>query len=841
MRDLDARRAQLRAAVDRGDLDSLVAALSGTDEDARQRLAKTLPPSRLIRQEGSTPRACYALAALGKPKFAAETMAQTDLPNRSQQRIQAATAALLSAAVERDQAWRAEFVDAFLGEHWWSGRSLVWSVAAPLVHEHGVQPSATFLDHFVANATGDAAGLRPEELGAQIAQRLLTTPFFLDSDFWGLFRNEGPGGNYLLTEYAAEAWDVAILALAQGASLRARILDESLAALSRDFAPRNTIWYRRIQRLLEPTPAEVSDRATSYLGLLGNQASTSVGLALEVLTPAAKQGLLPAESVVEASAGVLGRTEKKLIKAQLQLLHAIELDSQQRDQVTDMVGAMAHSWSPDLRKLAGEYLQEVGPQETIGSQLAVKPPKVPSPRSSALPPALVDPGLQTDDELFGLLAEQLEGVGRGGELPRILSYLADNPQLAAPGALARRARDVLEHIRDEADASPRRHLAAVLLKGECPRFRGYLKYVVVSAAKASPPGAKLEERAISYATLDQSSGQWQTETWTSRSGYQDFPTDSATALLAETMRKVRLFRKAGRPIALPVPPEAVVRDWVREIRSPGPGTFSRDLEVLGAQPRPFWLAEPHAADTSDRFSARALSVQAVPAEFTFRAQEGREQDGFDQIVGWAGWLLQNNIDTFAAQFHPLLYAATAVVNVRGVGEVLGRIGSCRQLPGPPIYSALVLGASGKEQPNRAAAAEALASLCDNGLLDPVGFAEQLSLLLSEGFAQVGRVASTLADAASISALAGYRVLQTLAELLPRLARVRQVAPLVALLARLARDYGTPVPIPDEAFRGVKPGSVLGAALGELAAVPAGETSLASQAVTEAARTLGSGT
>ena len=94
--------------------------------------------------------------------------------------------------------------------------------------------------------------------------------------------------------------------------------------------------------------------------------------------------------------------------------------------------------------------------------------------------------------------------------------------------------------------------------------------------------------------------------------------------------------------------------------------FSRDLQVLGEGPKPFWMA---AADAS---TSPALDVADVPAEFTFRAQEAREQDGYDQVVQWTAWLLRSNPDTLAAHFHPMLCAAVNVINVRGLGPLLQR-------------------------------------------------------------------------------------------------------------------------------------------------------------------------
>ncbi|WZB71860.1 hypothetical protein WJ968_09010 [Achromobacter xylosoxidans] len=41
-----------------------------------------MPPSRLFNAEGPTPRACFVLAALGKPKLVAETLAPADMERK---------------------------------------------------------------------------------------------------------------------------------------------------------------------------------------------------------------------------------------------------------------------------------------------------------------------------------------------------------------------------------------------------------------------------------------------------------------------------------------------------------------------------------------------------------------------------------------------------------------------------------------------------------------------------------------------------------------------------------------------------------------------------------------
>ena len=261
--------------------------------------------------------------------------------------------------------------------------------------------------------------------------------------------------------------------------------------------------------------------------------------------------------------------------------------------------------------------------------------------------------------------------------------------------------------------------------------------------------------------------------------------------------------------------------------------------MLGAQPRAFWLAagevapRPHAS-----FEDRILDVTGVAAEFTFRATEARDQDGCDQIVQWAAWVLRDNPATLAAHFHPALYAATQVVNVRGIGALTAALGGSPLVPEGPVYSALALAASAKEASHRAHAAEAIAQLADAGLLDPAWFAREVNAHLSDGFVMAARVAQTFTDAASISAIAGYRVLQTLAAALPALIDadgkiVTQGGKLVEITAAISNEYGTPVEIPASLVAKRKGSSALAVAVRALEAVVPRPTSAAEEAAAQA--------
>ena len=106
-------------------------------------------------------------------------------------------------------------------------------------------------------------------------------------------------------------------------------------------------------------------------------------------------------------------------------------------------------------------------------------------------------------------------------------------------------------------------------------------------------------------------------------------------------------------------------------------------------------------------------------------------------------------------------------------------------------------------------------------------AGEFGYLLRNGWFGPGRVAQTLTDCASVSALAGYRVAQTIAALLPSLAGVRASNSLVEALVAHAGDYG--MSVPEELRPKMKGSSALAKALRALDALPDAPTDLAREA------------
>lgn len=840
---LDARRGLLREAL-KADGDASLAplrqALAGAREDERQALAKTLPPSRWFRQEGFTHRACLALAGLGSPKQIVDAIMPFEPVKVRALTPQAGVVreAVVAGARDREAPWLLAFVEA-LSEHGWGLHALNRDITRELVVSRQLRPgSLAYFNRLILGLVIEPGHGGPHKpTGTQIADALLADDYLMEHEFLQFFRVEGMGGNYQLTDWNAQGWDDALRLLCERRpGLREDLLRESLDALLRDFSAPHCVWYHRVHRLLDPSAEDIARHGPRYCAVLATAPSTSVGLAQDMLLRGAKAGKVDADALIAASGAVLLRTEKKLRKAQLAILAALDTDAAQREAIAALLASVRDTLPPELRPAADRLGAADAQADTPVAPEAVvagDPVAVPPLRRRPLPAAMAAPEPIQDEAGFAAcVAAHLEGSGHGADLPRLLAYGAAHPRLTVDAALLQRAREVLEGVWDANGASPRRHLAAWLLgrAGESPglAFRGYRRYVHVRPGEADPEGAEIESHTSTSSTYDVDSGEWKQEAVHHyRSGYRFFPTHSPAGLLMTQFQ--------ADPVAAPLVHRP--RTWLRAVCEPGKGTFGRNLAVLGTQLRPLWLTPDEAPpDAAAGFAQRALDVSPVAQEFTFRAQEAREQDGFEQIVQWAAWLLREHPDTLAAHFHPALYAATTVVNVRGIGALMQALGASRQLPGGPVYSALALGLSAKEAAQRAQAAEAVAALAASGLLDPEALAAELGAHLAEGFAMAGRVAQALADAASIGALPGYRVLQTLAALLPVLDGVNGVARLVELAARLSAAYGTPVGLPAALAGKAKGASVMAVTLRALAAVAAGPTALAREAAAQAQAT-----
>ena len=841
---------EVESGKNQQDVTTLERAFAGASEEDRAALAKTLPPTRLFKAEGATPRAAYVLAALGKPKLVADTLGESKSDVNEYVKL---------AARGRENDWTLALCEQLTDTPSMDHR-LLMALAVLLQADQGlIARSPSFVGHmpyFIAYAAD--RDMSPQAGAKLIVQRLKENDGLLMHAFWQFFELEGLGANWNLTNYDADAWDAALLLLCQAdPEFRARLLDESLGALLRDFPAKSVLWYPRVQRLLQPNVQEIIRRQQTYVSVLLTTPSTAVGLAQDMLSMVVQDPALDVDALLDASPAVLARTEKKLVKAQLQLLAKLNASTEQGRRIAQIIGEVLEALPLDLADLARKLFapstqkgrDERGASkacasantssQTTASVVEVPPPPLQakgSARAEALP-------IVSEMEFNTLIAAHFEGVGDGADYPRMFAYLAQHPGTALSPELQQRGENVIESIWDANVAAPRRLLAAVLLGRDQVRFKGYAKFLVITPGEPAPAGAELKDNTLVSSEYDAESGEYRVvETWTSRSGHLYMQTHAPLALLASAFAQLGAARKQGTTFDLASPVPARKADWKRVLLEPGEGCFGRDLDVLGEERRAFWLvdgADP-ASLQRDGLHALALDVSHVANEFTFRAQEAREQDGYEQIVQWTAWLLRDNPDTLAAHCHPMLCAAVKVVNVRGVGALMHALGSARQPLAGPAYSALALAASAKMPEQRAQSAEAIAQLADAGMLHPAAFAEQIAAHLADDFVIAGRVAQTLADAASISALAGYRVLQTLDALLPHVlddeGKPRtQASKLVELAARLSTEYGTPLVIPEPLIARGKGASALAVAIRTLTSVQPQATDLVTEAAAKSSQ------
>ena len=222
------------------------------------------------------------------------------------------------------------------------------------------------------------------------------------------------------------------------------------------------------------------------------------------------------------------------------------------------------------------------------------------------------------------------------------------------------------------------------------------------------------------------------------------------------------------------------------------------------------------------FTAAAYTVAGACVEYPGRSLEHAEVPSVALVCGWYAWAMRHNPDLLAAQYKPLL-SVYQFSRLHGFEEVMQTLGAAERALGVPSYNFLAWASVVYAPERRALTAETIASLIDRGNWDAHLFASELGYLLEHGWFGVNRLMQTLNDAASLSPLAGWSIFQTVRRILPLAPQVGQGASLVKLAVELAELYGTPVEIPAELEPKMKGSTVLAKSLRALAAVPARKT------------------
>lgn len=843
------RRAALKRLLAAGEsaIDAYERVLEGASEKDRRSLVKSVPLARLVPPAvewewdavpEDTVRMCAFLrAALAGSDDAGDDYGARWSGRRGGDPREGADLERLLAAHRRGAAQRSsEWLEEAAGS---PGGVGFWHTYRSLLAERGAYlTSAPSLEYFARriipapHPTSDETRLFFEE-----------NPTFLDHEFWQLFRVEGalPGSALFVWMYREDpsapggdferlhSQDLICYMATHLPHLRPRILSECLAAQRRDFSAYNARAFSLAWEALEPTREEALEAVADLIALLAVEPSPSVSLAQKSLLGIARELTdEQAGALVQASAQVLARSEKKLLRAHLRLLAALvkahpecapavsdvvaeaEFPLDLQDRAAALIVAAAGSHGSDRAGSSGAASMGAsarGGGSGEGTQASWIFPDAPA---ADLPRAEWVAELPDDnDAVVAALHALFEDASAGATLPALLTRISgEGIELAEADKmlLARYWRSAPNWK----GANQLSYLASRLLRGmdvkdapEAGHFRGYLR-----------KGSEWEQHRGPVRLLHEQL----------RVALRDKPYDKPNG---QDMYRFD-------PI-LTEPLEPMDVQWERQIIC---APYQKPVSVVHGEytktddMHETWAIPGQTLATGEDSLAGALAnVVGVAPEFTGRLLESGNYRSSGVAYAWAAWALQHNPDILAAHAMPILQGAffkfpqviTAFeVIVRALGEGWRTLGS-------PTYSALAWASTAAQANYRAITAEAIASLADTGRFDPAAMAEALGYLLRNGWFGPGRVAQTLTDCASISALAGYRVAQVIAVLLPSLAGVRASNSLIEALVALAGDYGMGVPVPEELRPKMKGSSAMAKALRALDALPAAPTGLAREA------------
>ncbi|MER7751712.1 DUF6493 family protein [Kitasatospora sp. NPDC097643] len=214
----------------------------------------------------------------------------------------------------RPQEWRIELANRLAARpapRWgWA----VYPLIDGIVRDTGspAPQSERFLREWVRTSRGDSGPrrtlvevLRADRLTPELLPRVFELADASDELSWRLSPRPG------------DSWVEAIAGLAETGELdRAELIDRCLARLVRGGKPADQRCFLEVLQALAPTPEEYAARVRDVLALL-DALSTVAGHAQVVLAGLDEAGLIEPEVLTEASAVVLFRAEKKLVRAQL--------------------------------------------------------------------------------------------------------------------------------------------------------------------------------------------------------------------------------------------------------------------------------------------------------------------------------------------------------------------------------------------------------------------------------------------------------------------------------------------------------------------------------------------
>ena len=188
-------------------------------------------------------------------------------------------------------------------------------------------------DAYTRSMVVGIGGVKGYQRLESVYEGLRADPELLDDELWRIFEVEvgaelanaqvwsykeanDPTKGY---ERHGNRWTYALVRVAADDRLhRARLLDASLDALSRDFRPSTLGWYANVHEALEPTREERELRLERYLALLAVPAPAAMKAGLAGLRAAGDA--VPAEGLALVAPGALTQKQKNIAVETLALL-----------------------------------------------------------------------------------------------------------------------------------------------------------------------------------------------------------------------------------------------------------------------------------------------------------------------------------------------------------------------------------------------------------------------------------------------------------------------------------------------------------------------------------------
>ncbi len=367
----------LESVLEAGDVEACVKLLASATESARRPLAKL---------------AIATLKSARKGEFRLEEGGRaTWIPNATTEQLRTALFAVLGTAAlselkalgfvavpdleledrvlaflrEIEPSWLADWAEAIA-----ETTPSRWTFARRLVRE-GIctKPASPEYILGMLNRGFDATWGVGGRLDRPPRESLLEDPDLLEDEVWRLFEVEGSGELSLAArdKYSRDemTWSASLLELAREGRLdRGRLLDASLEALERDFAPFRAGWFSRFHEALEPTLDERAERCERYVRLLASSIPPTVSFALSALDELAKAGRLPTNGLGERLRPALLARAKVTAKGALALLErAIRGEPRTAGEIVrTAVVALGHE-AVDVQKSALEIIERHGSRE----------------------------------------------------------------------------------------------------------------------------------------------------------------------------------------------------------------------------------------------------------------------------------------------------------------------------------------------------------------------------------------------------------------------------------------------------------------------------------------------